>query len=176
MLRKFSLAAVAVAALTTASTTYAAPAAAGTNPTIGFGVAITPTDLFFGGRRTVELLVPISITPVFRVEPEIGILTRNTPGPDLSDFTIGTGVFYILRSTQSVDMYVGGRLKLNFVDNGVNSGTDFFLVAALGGEYFFTPKFSLGLEAQLGYYALSSANTDTSGVYTNGLGILRVYF
>jgi outer membrane protein with beta-barrel domain len=176
MLRKFSLAAVALAALTAASAAHAAPAAATAGPTVGIGVAITPNDLFFPGRRTVEILVPIGLTPQFRLEPEIGIITRNTPGPDTSDFTIGTGIFYTLRSSQSVDMYVGGRIKLNFVDNGVDSGTDFFLLGALGGEYFLTPKFSLGLEGQFGYYNLSNANGDVSGVYTNGLGILRVYF
>jgi hypothetical protein len=174
MLRKFSLAAVAVAALTAASTAHAAPAAAGgTNPTVGFGVAITPNQ---NVAPTVELLVPILLTPQFRLEPEIGFITRNTPGLDTSNFTIGSGLFYVLRATQSVDMYVGGRLKLNFADNGVISGTDVFLLAALGGEYFFTPKFSLGLEGQLGYYTLSDASGNASGVYTNGIGILRVYF
>lgn len=164
-----------------AALALALPAAAQQQPTrtnIGLGVSVTP-EADFGS--TVELYLPIGIGPALRIEPSVGILTQDSDGNDSSDLTLGVGVFALKSSGATpLDLYFGGRLKLNFasVDDGVNdeSGTDISLAAALGGEYYFVPKFSLGLEGQLGFYSTSDVNGDASGFFTTGLGFLRMYF
>jgi hypothetical protein len=164
-------------ALALAALALAVPAAAqDTRTQVGLGIAIVPLDPL----DTVELYVPITIAPQFRLEPSIGITTSDGPGTDSSDFTLGVGGFYVSKLAPQMDMYAGGRLKLNFasVDSGTtdDSGTDIVLAGALGGEYYFVPRFSLGLEGQLGYYSNSEVSGDDSGLFTTGLAFLRMYF
>ena len=55
----------------------------------------------------------------------------------------------------------------------------FFLSAALGGEYYFVPKFSIGLEGNLGFYSLgdvTGGGDGADGFFTSGLAFLRMYF
>jgi Outer membrane protein beta-barrel domain len=177
------LAAVA-AALAVAAPASAQQQTQNAAPKIGFGIAVTPVDTILnGGVPPVEIYVPIGIAPQFRIEPSLGIFTFDQTGNELSNVTLGIGAFFLNRLAPQVDMYAGGRLKLNFAsfDNGVNddSDTDFFLAAALGGEYYFVPKFSIGLEGNLGYYSLgdvSGGGDGADGFFTSGLAFLRVYF
>jgi hypothetical protein len=173
--------------LTLAVLTMALPAAAQEHRTkIGIGIAIEPLETANLVPKTIELYLPIQIAPQLRLEPSLGIATSNGPdgGTDTRDFTLGVGLFFVQSVATPVDMYVGGRLKLNFarVESGPpgarvsNSGGDVALAGALGGEYYFVPKFSMGLEGQLGFYSNSSASGDNSGVFTTGLAFLRLYF
>jgi hypothetical protein len=86
----------------------------------------------------------------------------------------------VSRLSPPVDLYYGGRLKLNFasVDDGAadESGVDLILAGALGGEYYLVPRFSVGLEGQLGFFTDSEASGDDSGLFTTGLAFLRLYF
>jgi hypothetical protein len=167
------LAAIA-AALAVAAPAFAQQRAAA--PKFGLGVAVTPVD---GVPSLVgfpiEIYVPITLAPQFRIEPSIGFVTQDDVG---SAFTLGIGGFFVNNVAPQVDIYAGGRLKLNRVSSEVadDSDTDLILAAAAGGEYFFVPKFSLGLEAQVGLYQLGDFNGDTDGFFTNGLAFLRVYF
>jgi hypothetical protein len=150
-------------------------------PKIGIGIAVTPVDTLLNGLPPVEIYVPIGIAPQFRIEPSIGFFTSDVNGgTDRSDFTLGIGAFFLNPLAPQLDLYAGGRLKLNFasVDNGVtdDSDTDLFLAAAVGGEYYFVPKFSLGLEAQAGLYRAGDVSGDADGFFTSGLAFLRVYF
>jgi hypothetical protein len=86
------------------------------------------------------------------------------------------------RAAPALDLYAGGRLKLNFASfeppgGPKDTGTDVILAAAVGGEYYLVPRFSTGLEAQLGYYSASSAapGGKASGLFTTGLVFLRMY-
>jgi outer membrane protein with beta-barrel domain len=182
---------VALAALALAAPAFAQqdPASAGNSgnrSTIGLGVAISPIEpnqVAAGSfARAIEVYVPIQIAPMLRFEPSVGIHTNDQPngGIDTRNVIIGAGLFVQQRVAPAVDLYAGGRLKLNFahVDTpaGDDSGTDFLIAAAAGGEYYLVPKFSVGLEAQLGYYSNSSVSGDDSGLFTNGLAFLRVYF
>jgi hypothetical protein len=169
--------------LAVAALALAAPAAAQeARAKIGVGVAI---DSFAQGGPTVEVYLPIDITPQFRLEPSLGISTTDRPAgqTDSSDVTVGLGAFMLQKVAAPVDVYFGGRLKLNFAHvsppvGPSDSGTDVILAAAVGGEYYLVPKFSLGLEGQLGYYSNSSAAKagEGSGFFTTGLAFLRVYF
>jgi hypothetical protein len=139
----------------------------------GLGVSIVP----IAGTPTVELYLPIAVSRELRLEPSLGIDT----GDDTSNVTTGLGVFVLSRLAPAVDMYVGGRVKLNFASvdvpgGGDESGTDFLLAGALGGEYYLAPRFSLGLEGDLGFHADSDASGDDSGLFTTGLAFLRLYF
>lgn len=158
---------------------------------LGLGVSVNPEAEAAGNQPTVEVYAPLQLAPNLRIEPSLGIWTRNepTPGTDYRNVTLGVGVFLLQRLGPAVDGYVGGRLKLNFArvetnpgvgPNVEQTGTDVYLAAAAGGEWFPASRFSLGLEAQLGYYALSdasiaSAGGEASGLVTTGLGFLRIY-
>ncbi len=174
-------------ALAIAALALAAPALAqdSTGGTVGIGVSIVPLETGSYNAPTVEVYVPIKIAPQLRLEPSFGVQTadrvNNGNNVDTSDVTLGLGVFFVQRVAAPVDFYAGGRFKLNFakVDDGVNenSGTDVVIAGALGGEYYFVPKFSLGLEAQLGYFSRSDASIDEAdGFFTTGLAFLRLYF
>jgi hypothetical protein len=179
---------VALAALVLAAPAFAQqspPPHEGGRPQFGLGVSIIPLQPSSQNgliAPTVEVYVPIQMGPALRIEPSLGIFTVDEPtgGTDTSNITLGVGVFLQQRVAPPVDLYVGGRLKLNFAsfDNGVadDSGTDLLIAAAAGGEYYLAPKFSIGLEGQLGFYSNSEVSGDTSGFFTNGLGFLRVYF
>lgn len=175
--------AVALAALALAAPALAQDTA-GRDGTVGLGVSIVPLE-GAGTLPTIELYVPIKLAPQLRLEPSIGIQTsdreNNGNNLDTSDVTLGLGVFFVQSVAAPLDFYAGGRLKLNFTswDDGVNddSGTDVIIAGALGGEYYLVPKFSLGLEGQLGYYSRSEASYDeASGFFTTGLAFLRLYF
>ncbi len=159
-------------------------------PTVGVGISIVPRPLEGPAQSpTAEIYLPIRVAPNLRIEPSLGIRTvdRQTApnNVDESDLTLGIGIFIVTRVAPPVDVYFGGRLKLNFASvkndftGASDSGTDVFVAAALGGEDFLFSRFSVGLEAQLGVYSLSSASQageKESGFYTTGLAFLRVYF
>jgi hypothetical protein len=168
--------------LALAAIAFSAPAFAQSSANggqFGLGVSITPEART---APTIEVYVPLQLAPNLRLEPSLGIATVDAPqgGTDTKDITLGVGLFVTQKVSAPVDLYAGGRLKLNFTsfDNGVtdDSGTDFTLAAAVGGEYYFVPKFSIGLEGELGFYSQSEISGDNSGFFTTGLGFLRVYF
>jgi outer membrane protein with beta-barrel domain len=160
-------------------------AAAQERPKIGLGIGIAPFAVPAAGAatvsRTVELYMPLAISPQLRIEPSLGIATDDQPGngTDTRDFTLGLGVFLVTRIAPTADMYAGGRLRLNFakVSNPAASdtGTDFQIAAAVGGEVYLVPRFSLGLEAELGLFQNSRVSGDNDGFFTTGIAFLRVY-
>jgi len=172
---RISFAALALAALALTS-----PASAQERPKLGLGVAFFPVSPGFGA--TVEVYAPLQIGPNFRLEPSLGIYTDNGPTgtQDTRDITLGVGAFVQKRVATAVDMYAGGRLKLNLtkvsVPGASDTGTDILLAGAAGGEYFLAPKFSLGAEGEFGIYMNSELSGDNSGFFTTGLAFLRVYF
>jgi len=68
-----------------------------------------------------------------------------------------------------------GRTAISPEFGASRSGTDLFLGAAAGGELYLAPRFSIGLEADLGFFQNSEVSGDDSGLITNGLAFLRVY-
>ncbi len=176
-LLRMAAAAIAVLAATTA---FSAAAQERSRGQIGLGIAIVPLASQ-GVPPTVEVYLPIMIAPEIRIEPSLGIFTDDRAGPnDTRDLTLGIGGFFVKGLAPTIDMYVGGRLKLNFAKvttpAGSDTGTDVLLAGAVGGEYYFVPRFSIGLEGQLGLYSNSAVSGDNSGFFTTGLAFLRVYF
>lgn len=168
-------------ALAVAAVMVATTASAQQRPMLGVGVSFNPFAQVLQLSPAVEVYVPIRLAPAFRLEPSMGIWTTDDDaGGGSSDITFGIGAFFVKQVAPAADMYAGGRLKLNFAseDNGVDtqSDTDLVLAAAFGGEYYFAPQLSLGLEAQLGLYDRGDVSGADSGFFTNGLAFLRFYF
>jgi hypothetical protein len=163
----------------------AVPAAAADQGRRQFGLGVSiASQQSDANLPTVEVYVPIRLAPQFRIEPSLGILTRDPTGPNNShrDLTLGIGAFWMKQLAPAADLYAGGRLKLNFAKQetggaaGNVSDTDLVIAAALGGEYYLATQLSLGLEAQLGMYQLGDASGNVDGFFTNGLAFLRLYF
>lgn len=178
MLRRFALTVTVLAAL--AAAFPAAAQGAGDRRPFGFGIGANASFQETTGAFPFEIYFPFRIGPTLKVEPSLGILTADADGADFSDVMVGVGVFAVRRISAPVDLYFGGRLKLDFVSadlagGGDESDTDFYVTAAAGGEYFVVPAFSLGLEANLGYYSLGELSNDQSGLYTTGIFMLRMY-
>jgi hypothetical protein len=178
MLRRLALTITALTLLVTAAPALAQGAAADRRQ-FGFGIGANASFDETTGAYPYEIYVPLRLGPALKLEPSIGILTGSGDN-DFSDVLLGIGVFAVRRVSAPVDLYFGGRLKLNFVSEEIAGGeddsdTDFYITAAAGGEYFVVPAFSLGLEANLGYYALGDLSGDQSGLYSTGIFFLRMY-
>jgi hypothetical protein len=151
-------------------------------PQLGLGIAILPFGSSLGASSPVEVYLPLLVAREIRLEPSLGLRVDNGPsgGTDRRDLTLGVGAFLVRRLAPAVDLLLGGRLKLNLARLSVpgrsRSGTDLLLAGAVGGEYFPAAHFSLGLEANLGFFQNSEVSGDDSGLLTTGLAFLRVYF
>lgn len=161
---------------------------------IGIGVNLNPTGLFvidsdattFLPVGLTNLLVTITPTRQFRIEPEVGIYTTSMtateevdpggapPMTATSEYTatvtrVGTGIFYRIEPAESFAIYVGPRVGLVFsstsqsVDLGSgtpstleSSETDIVVGLASGGEYMLGSHFSLGAEVQFNYVSFGT--------------------
>jgi len=117
------------------------------------------------GVGSATIVVPMNVTPMLRVEPFLGYWqdrSTDTTGPDDvvtwdSQLTLGAGVFVLKDLGSNVELSFGGRLSINREADGFDNGTTSdsnsdvgFAIAAVGGlEYYFSPKFSLGVEGEL---------------------------
>lgn len=150
-----------------------------------------------GGLVAPQLYVPIDVTPSLRIEPQIGLFTSHdsASGDDISFKSIGTGVFYVAPLGGPVNLYAGGRLVLSFFKQenvgggGIvteTSGTDVYIAATLGGEFWAHQRFSVGGEGQLGYTSIGDRDVSSGGVtvtqsggsgwQTQGILFVRVFF
>lgn len=174
-----------VAAQAVAPQAPAEQAEQGRRPQLGLGIGITPLDA--GGLGpTIEVYLPINVSPELRLEPSAGVFTNDqrSGGVDSSVVTAGLGAFYVQRVAAPTDVYVGGRAKLHrvTVESALSTETElsFSLAAVVGGEHFLGTNFSLGAEAQLGTYQngrnYGAYAANDQGYFTTGVGFLRVYF
>jgi hypothetical protein len=176
-----------------AALAFAAPAAAQQrDASVGIGIGLTDGPFFTG----TEIFVPINVSPNLRIEPVIGIdrIDLDAGGGEASEFLIGAGVFWVNPIATQANIYVGGRLALNFAsftDAGVNPDEekrrDFFLGPALGGEWLPHPRIAIGAEAMLGLLnigdtettdGVTGVETETPGgseIATQGTVFVRVY-
>jgi hypothetical protein len=162
---------------------------------IGIGIntfSIAGAQLAGGAQPGADIYVPLELGAL-RLEPSLGISrwSQDNNGGDASSVNLGCGVLVPLRPGKIVNVYVGGRLFLNFVSESVpvgagattsDSGVDFTLAGVLGAEWYADPHFSIGAEARLGYTAgsslSSSAGTIRSGYSqfnTSGVVMFRFY-
>jgi len=166
--------------------------------TVGLGVSINTLDLALadGSGRTASLspftfTLPVT-TSSFRLDPEIGFF-RSSQSTDQrsqsqSVFTAGTGAFY-LSQYDNAQLLIGGRLGLRrrgFTqefgdDEESRSAIDFLIGPAVGGEYYMSPHFSIGVEARFIYVNRGTSeetpeDVSASQLRTSGVASLRVHF
>lgn len=175
-------------ALTVALTATAASAAE--KPFIGLGALV--------GNGTIVITVPINVTPAIRVEPFLGYLQQRTTddtdpvGVDKSwnsTLRLGAGAFLLKDVGEQVEMILGGRLTIlrdasgfkNKSSGATVTGDDSFIgfgLSAVGGaEYYFSPRFALGVEAELGVESVEVA-TDVreTDIFTASFVTAKVFF
>jgi hypothetical protein len=185
MIRTFHLALALSAAL-------ALPAAAAESASIGVGVGLDTSELVSlqaTAGTPFAIYVPMQLKQGLRLEPSLGVFTQNVSGGgDSSIWDLGIGAFFPLRTAPSYVLSAGGRLNLTFVSQGGGGGgsasaTGVGLAAAVAGEWFAVPSFSLGAEGQLGFYSIGDLSTGgvtlqpgVSGLRTRGLLFARFWF
>lgn len=166
-----------------------ASAAEGGKPTLGVGFALgggslvsTTTELVVPGGNN-RIVVPINVGPNLRLEPFLGFSyrreTTSFPNGDVivtrSALALGTALYVTKDVGQNVEMYGGGRLAILRAADSVDdkrplggstdhSAIGFGLAAVGGAEYYFSPRFSLGVEAELGF---DSVDTNRDFTVTN---------
>lgn len=170
--------------------------------TLGLGVSTDASALLLAPLPVSmgNVHVPIQITDSFRIEPEFGLLsTSSDDGDDNTEsnlnLRLGVGLLFTHAMTKDTNVYGGARLGVIFntreEDNGNNtvttSRTGFVGGGVSGGEYFFSPAFSVGGEFQLNVISLGDETIEADGVEdsteesdliisTNTLVMVRWYF
>jgi hypothetical protein len=176
--------------LAVAMTAATASAQEATKPSIGLGANV--------GNGTIVVTVPINVGSALRVEPFLGYFQHrvtddtNPIGVDKrwnSSLRLGAGVFMLQEVGQQVELVLGGRLAIlrdaegfkNKSSGTTISGDDSFygfgLSAVGGADYYFSPRFALGVEAELGVESIEVAtdvrNTD---IFTASFVTAKVFF
>ncbi|MBI5324958.1 MAG: hypothetical protein HZB41_06765 [Ignavibacteriae bacterium] len=125
------------------------------------------------------IYVPINMSG-FRIEPFLMLFTSsrsyqfegqsNKSESSYTGLTIGSGFFYLMKSNKSTTPYLG--LRVGYGSNSSKTPGQFsitessqgllFLGGVLGGEYYFSPNFSLGADVGISYYNFFTP-TDKSG-------------
>ncbi len=151
----------------------------------------TRVGLGVGINEGLSIFVPIDFGS-FRLEPQLGfrMMSSESGNVDRSSTTLilGTGIFAEGAEVANTVIYYGGRLGI--VQNSEKVETpagetdestlDFFLGPAVGVEYFFSDRFSLGGEAQLIFTMFGEEDdeddTSASQLQTQGTFFVRWYF
>jgi len=202
MIRKIAMLAAAAAALAFAPHALAQQRD-GVKVGLGVGMnlnqVVQPATLNATDVSPVAIYVPVQVNPGLRIEPWIGFWTWSQNGPDSTyAWDLGVGGLYYFQHANPLGLYLGARLGLTFSGGDATTGggvttttteTDFRIVGVCGAEYFISPRFSLGAEAQLGVtlYGDVSNKNQTTGVtvtasrdltswQTNGVLMLRYFF
>jgi hypothetical protein len=155
-------------------------------PQLGLGAIV--------GFGTTAITVPFNIAPGLRVEPFVGfartkVTNSVNPAGDTintdTTFSLGSGLYVVKEAAQNVELYGGGRIGLAFisekVETPVGDNSDSFVgfeLAAVGGaEYYFSPRFALGVEAELGLQTEETAvDVRRTDIFTASFVTAKVFF
>lgn len=176
---------------------------------VGFGVALNPIAIADMDLDASVLpvglgnfTVPIQIGSSLRFEPEFGIFrghSESSSNGSTSKYTqslmrYGLAAHYLFAGSESFRPYVGPRV--GFIRQSSDQEftgstpyeskrTDTYFGLALGGEYWFTPRFSLGGEVQVNRIGIGdeevtnepapSGSYDASFVSSNGVVAVKFY-
>ena len=157
-------------------------------------IMISTPNIFAEGKRTVGLSaslqssqfgisLPTWVSSNFVIAPGIHVASAQNIGTEI---VFGLAPRYYFR-TEKVAPYIGlnggvayfAPSKKNLVDK--NSTTDIFGGLAVGADYFFTEKFSIGVEAQgnftkSGLKSYRFGNPDGWNFNTATMVIATIYF
>jgi len=96
--------------------------------------------------QQLDFLIPIWVSDRAVLAPNIGVVSAQDVGTDLS---LGLVLKSYLRETVDAVPYLVFRGGAIFgIPSEGDTITDFVLGVGFGGEYFFEPKFSVGIEIQ----------------------------
>lgn len=171
----------------------------------GIGIALPVT-----GAPGGTVYVPVNLHVNFRLEPGIGYVSASSEteagtnskatSSSTSSFGFSLGALYQTRPVESFNVYVGPRLGVVLSSSETNDGTtttstsatNVVAILAAGAEHYFSPRFSLGAEADLGYAAggeptvevtpapaaaaPAKPKTSSSAVSTGGQVFVRFFF
>jgi Outer membrane protein beta-barrel domain len=176
---------------------------------IGFGVGLEPINTMslassaanVATMPPVQLYVPIQIGQQLRIEPSFGMwhggVNQQTVAGAASSsvWAFGVGAMYYAVPLNPTGIYLGARVGLAFRSASAGTGnattdvkeTDLTIAPVLGGEYAFSPRFTVGAEAQLGISWFGNPSTtannqtttpslDHNGLATNAVVFLRYFF
>ena len=133
------------------------------------------------------ILIPIEVTDGFRLEPEIGVFRSSTKelAPGSSDdeafvnaahgVEVGVGVFPQTLQ-QDFRLYYGVRVGYTrivreeplFGDTRTLTLNRYFVAPAVGGEYLFSDRFSLGAEVQFRHTSVKGQNIVPGLTFSDG--------
>ena len=151
--------------------------AQGTKVVPGLGLGIDVGDSPFQaigslGGITTNLLVPVMIGKRFRLQPWVGYVRASlerssstfTSNSKFRRLSLGLAAHYMFPAKDALRIYLGGGVgfgwsKLEDQSSNLQGSsfmttemrTDRLLNAVAGGEYFFSPRFSVGGEVRLDY-------------------------
>lgn len=172
----------------------------------GAGISINPTAFFPENDETLFLpsgmatfYLPIKFGESFTLEPEFGIYLRSAKeesyNEDISFSRFGLGLFHGLMKKENFSMNLGARLA--YLSNSTEISNDGETISeisqsalsiglCLGGEYFLSNYFSIGLEMQANYFIYEIPTVrpadfefnrfEQNILSTNGLLFFRFYF
>lgn len=106
------------------------------------------------------ILVPVWINNTIKISPAIDVASVETVGTDLSFGIVPHFYFNDNKLSPYVAPRMGAIMNIPSEENEVDdkNKTDIFAGIAFGGEYFFDPQFSIGIEAQ-GNFTKSDENS-----------------
>jgi len=169
----------------------------GASPTFGIGASVNAVPVVPSATATDSIDIPVGLTaPItfhdVRFEPQIGFVRTHRTGKNTSQttsaITFGTGAFYLLHFGDTV-LQAGGRIGFTRVgmeredadSNERDFTVDMFVGPVLGGEYYVSDHFSIGIEARFLYISIgrrkkAPAARSASVLQTNGAAFARFHF
>jgi hypothetical protein len=168
----------------------AASAQPGATTRYGLGVRLNgPSDLVTSGGDDfvsfgdVAFLVPVDINGIVRVEPELGIARFSSEDEEedtetsATQFVLGLGVMALVPH-DDLTLTFGARARvtsLSLESEGDFGDSEFSvrlfgIGPAVGGEYPFSRRFSIGAEVGLEYQSLSFDVEGDDGPSASGFG------
>jgi len=153
---------------------------------IGAGLG-SQIQLFDSGLNSALLSGPTLYLPMhlwdrIKIEPDLAYTEHSGSTswsvPDFRDIRLGLGLFYLL-GQDPVRYYIGLRSGLVaswFQDTERETLLAWFAGFAGGGEYFFNPRFSLGIELLLLYIDPDNSHARGYSISTLSQLMARFYF
>lgn len=175
------------------------------NPRFGIGIGISNGNFsylegYWSNNMPFDLVFPIDVSRVFRLEPTFGFSIFSSDremGENRKQSLVkyGLGFIYTNKLTNSLQMNVGLRPSILFFKQEVESPanndytvsqTVIGVSSTFGGEYYFAPQLSLGVEAQINYASFGDAKVEPStsnssnethtSITTSAHFFVRIYF
>lgn len=171
----------------------------------GIGIGISNGNFsylegYWSNNMPFDLVFPIDVSRGFRLEPTFGFSIFSSDreiGESRKQSLVkyGLGLIYLNKLNSNLQMNIGLRPSILFFKRDVesSSSSDYTISqtvigvsSTFGGEYYFAPQFSLGVEAQVNYASFgdatvepsagSNSNDTQTSITTSAHFFVRIYF